>query len=123
VRDNWHRRLDSLDVDMAEVDAFLLEVLNEQVPEDDLGRRLMRFSSRGPAVPQGPFYSVGWHMAVTIERELGRATLLDGMCHGERLLLDYDRAARAIRARDPAARLPLWSEELIQRLRGVAREQ
>jgi hypothetical protein len=42
---------------------------------------------------QGPWYTVGWRMAVAIERHDGRAELIRRMTDPERLLADFNRAA------------------------------
>lgn len=116
VRENWARRLDSLAVDMAAFEAFMDSVLTGELSADEAHRKVFRFiTSEG--VPQGPFYSLGWHMAATIERELGRETLVDGLCRPERLLLDYDVAAATAAARDPDGAPPRWSDALLDRLR------
>jgi hypothetical protein len=116
VTGNWDRRLDSLAVDMAAFEAFADSVLTGDLTAEEAGRKVFRFSSRD-GVPQGALYSLGWHMAVTVERELGRAALIEGMCEPERLLLDYDVAADRITARDPGASLPRWSGAFLDRLR------
>lgn len=116
VRDNWARRLDSLDTDMAAFETFMDSVLTGRMTTAEAHRRVFRFIT-SDGVPQGPFYSLGWHMAATIERELGRETLVDGLCRPERLLLDYDVAAATIAARDPDAAPPRWSDSLLDRLR------
>jgi hypothetical protein len=61
---------------------------------------------------QGPWYVVGWKMAVTIEKELGRPPLIAAMCDPRRLMATYNRAA----ARANAG-LPMWDERLLAALR------
>lgn len=58
---------------------------------------------------QGPWYTVGYVMASTIEKELGRAALIDSMCDGRKLLATYNRAANG-------KPLPRWSDELLRAL-------
>lgn len=74
-------------------------------------------------VPQGAFYTVGWHMSATIERELGRDRLVATLCDPVQLLIDYNGAAKRDRSRRaeldrPETRAPVWSDSLVDRLRG-----
>lgn len=114
-RSAWSARLDSLAFDMVELEAFLLALLEEDLTGDDAGRRGMSFISR-PGAPAGPFYSVGWHMAATVERVLGREAVVAANCEPALLLLAYDRAVMALFQDDPAASLPRWSSRLLERV-------
>ena len=67
---------------------------------------------------QGPWYTVGWLMASTIERELGRPALIASTCDPVGFLADYNHAVARAGAR---AQLPSWPKELIARLRVVQR--
>ncbi len=57
---------------------------------------------------QGPWYTVGWKMAVVVERAFGRAAVVAAVGDPRRLLAEYNRA---VRARHLA--LPLWSDALL----------
>ncbi|MGH7452281.1 MAG: DUF5700 domain-containing putative Zn-dependent protease [bacterium] len=62
---------------------------------------------------QGPRYTVGWKMAVTIEKAYGRAKLIECFCDQSKLLATYNRAAAEYN-RSTAAPLALWSSSLIE---------
>lgn len=113
ARDAWAARLDSLHQDMAELEEFFTAILDGRLTGDDAGRRGMTFLSR-PGSPQAAFYTVGWHMAATIERERGRESVIAAVCDPVRLLLDYQNVAL-----DAQDGLPTWSPGFIQRI-GVA---
>jgi hypothetical protein len=57
---------------------------------------------------QGPWYTVGWKMAVVIEKSYGRGKLIECMCDQRRLLTTYNQAA-AKQNRNSRKPLPLWS--------------
>ncbi|MFO7653378.1 MAG: DUF5700 domain-containing putative Zn-dependent protease [Candidatus Krumholzibacteriia bacterium] len=114
-RSAWSARLDSLASDMVELEDFLLALLEEELTGDDAGRRGMSFITR-PGAPAGPFYSVGWHMAATVERVLGREAVVEADCEPARLLLAYDRAAAVLAQGDPDASLPRWSPGFLERM-------
>jgi hypothetical protein len=67
---------------------------------------------------QGPWYTVGWKMAVTIERHFGRARLIACMLDPRQVLAVYNQAA-AEQDRAGGEQLPLWSPELL-RVLGVS---
>ena len=110
----WQRDLANAPEDMRRMEAFFTDLMNGRLDEEEAYRRGFEFVvSEG--VPQGAFYTVGWLMASTVERELGRARLVVGLCDGRRLLMDYDEAARRAAERG-AAPLPLWSSAFLQRI-------
>jgi Putative zinc dependent peptidase (DUF5700) len=61
---------------------------------------------------QGPWYTLGWLMAATVERDAGRAALVGLLCDPVKLLATYNAAAR----REERARMPVWSDALLARL-------
>jgi hypothetical protein len=64
---------------------------------------------------QGPWYTVGWKMSVTIEKVFGRRSLLAVMCDPRALLRRYNEAV-AVWNGSHAEKLPIWSDRLMGRL-------
>jgi len=62
---------------------------------------------------QGPWYTVGWRMATTVEKVFGRSRLIAEMCEPVRLLAAYNAA---VRVSGRAKELPLWSDSLLARV-------
>ena len=90
---------------MRAVEAFLIAVAKGDLDENQRHEKGMSFFGI-----QGPCYTVGWRMAVTVEQAKGRAELLECMRDMRRLLLSYNDAPKA-------ADLPQWSEELLSAFR------
>jgi hypothetical protein len=112
----WERDLANAARDVRRMESFFLALLDGRMPEEEQSRRGMGFVV-GDSVPQGPFYTVGWLMAATVERQLGRERLVASLCDPRAFLADYQRAARAAN-RAAAKPLPLWSDALLRRLGG-----
>jgi len=64
---------------------------------------------------QGPWYTVGYLMAQTVEVHAGRDKLISVICSPPKLLLSYQDAAQ--KANRAGANLPLWPEHLVSQLR------
>jgi hypothetical protein len=114
IREAWAVRMDSLAADMAALDAFFRAILAGQLTGEEVGRRGFEFINR-PGAPQGAFYSVGWHMAVTVESAFGRPAVIEAVCDPARLVVRYQEAADS----RPGSSLPGWSSTLIQQLRAL----
>lgn len=115
-RAQWDRDYANVEADLRRVEAFLLDVLTgrEQEPQKI---RQRAFSFFGPV--QGPWYTVGYAMASTVERAYGRRVLVESLCDWRNLLRRYNEAAAKHNADAPAAaRLPVWSTDLLARLDG-----
>ena len=107
-RTRWDRDVANAGADVRRLEAFFLDLLDRRLTDPDSTREAaMAFFG-----VQGPWYTVGWIMATTIERTAGRAALVETLCDPPALLRRYNDAAR--RSRAPA--LPLWSEDLLARL-------
>jgi len=106
VREAWRTGTANYAAEFARVERFFTDVLNEKITGDEIGTRA--FELYGLV---GPWYTVGWKMAVTIEEELGREELVRALCRTETLLATYNRAADAHEKRT-GERLPRWSERL-----------
>ncbi len=61
---------------------------------------------------RGPWYIVGYKMAVVMEKQLERAALVQGMTDPRKLLLRYNEAAKRIKSAGKET-LPLWSDPVI----------
>ena len=106
-RARWDRDVANAPADLRRVETFLLDVLERRVTDaDSIGRAGMSFFG-----VQGPWYTLGWVMAATVERSEGRAALVKVLCDPADLLTAYNAAAR----RSHGA-LPLWSDALLARL-------
>jgi hypothetical protein len=68
---------------------------------------------------QGPWYTVGWLMAATIERQFGRTALVATLCAPTQFMSRYNEAARQANA--AGAALPVWDNALVTRLEALRR--
>ena len=110
----WERDLARVGDDVRALEQFWLGMLDGRYPTEEAQRAAaMRFFATD-TVPQGAHYTVGWLMASTIERELGRERLVASLCDARLLLGAYEAAAaRRGVAKEP---LPRWSPTLLRRL-------
>ena len=114
-RERWDRDVARYGEDFRRVERFVLDLGEGRL--DEAKERETGFSFVGE---QGPWYTVGWRMAVTIEKTLGREALVDAFCDTRRLPDAYNRAA-AEHNRTASEKLPLWSSDLAGRLAGAKR--
>jgi hypothetical protein len=109
-RARWDADVAHFEPDLRRVERFLLDVASGRLAGDEASRTGMEFFG-----VQGPWYTVGWRRAATIERAFGRARLISVECDPAALLETYDAAARRMErgGRAPA----VWSDSLIAALR------
>lgn len=100
ARPEWGEESTTFAPRMAQLTAFFREILSGRSTEDAIGSAGMTFFGN-----QGPWYTVGWRMAVTIERRFGRARLIECIADNRRLLATYNAAAAG-------TALPRWSDEV-----------
>ncbi|MGD8376119.1 MAG: hypothetical protein PVF68_08265 [Acidobacteriota bacterium] len=113
-RARWDRDMAAFDRDFHRVREFLEGSLDGSLAGEERDATFRSFYGE-----QGPWYTVGWKMAVTIEQQLGRDALLQAFCDTRELLPAYNRAARQANASLPEP-LPLWPEALVGVLRPSA---
>jgi hypothetical protein len=99
------------DRDLGTLERFFLKILDKRLATDEEIRKA-GFAFFGV---QGPWYTVGYKMAVVVERRYGRATLIECMQDPRELLARYDDAA-AQSNRAGGKRLARWSPELLRRI-------
>ncbi|MGE5233968.1 MAG: DUF5700 domain-containing putative Zn-dependent protease [Acidobacteriota bacterium] len=108
-RARWNRDLGHFATDLRAVESFFLDVLSGKLKDP------AAIEEKGGSFfgTQGPWYTVGYEMAVVVERRFGREALISTMLDPRRLLLLYNRAASE--SRGPGGKtLPLWSASLLQ---------
>jgi hypothetical protein len=108
-RARWDRDVANFAQDLRTVETFFLDIIDGRL-KGEAAINEKGFSFFGV---QGPWYTVGWKMAVLVERTFGRATLIDCMLDPRRLLATYNAAVKKRNAGD----LPLWSKRLLKAVR------
>jgi Putative zinc dependent peptidase (DUF5700) len=102
VRAEWEKQMSRLDANFADVATFFQAVLDGKLAGDTADKRAFELFGF-----VGPWYTVGYRMALVIEKTLGRDALIAAMCDHRHLLATYNRAVR-----QSGERLPLWPERL-----------
>ena len=115
----WDRDVAHAATDVRRLEAFFFGLLDGKLSQEEQTRRGFTFIATD-SVPQGAFYTVGWLMASTVERELGREVLVQSTCDPRRFLEDYRRAAAQAKNAGRGSSLPLWSDTLLARLAAAA---
>lgn len=114
-RERWDRDVANFDGDLKKVERFFLDVLDGRLAaSDEISKVAYSFFG-----VQGPWYTVGWKMSVVVEKRYGRAVLIEGMHHPDRLLATYNRAAKEANGHGGET-LALWSDELLERIGATA---
>jgi hypothetical protein len=113
IRLRWDRDVRHAPHDVRELSAFARAVLDGGITSAD------SVTKRGNSYfgVQGPWYTVGWLMASTVERVLGRRALVATTCDPVALLVAYNEAVSRAGAREG---LPSWPASLIARLKRVS---
>ncbi|MGB7727913.1 MAG: DUF5700 domain-containing putative Zn-dependent protease [Candidatus Acidiferrum sp.] len=107
----WDHDMGNFNADLQSVNDFFLDVLNGKFPSRDaIDEKASSFFGQ-----QGPWYTVGYKMALIVERRFGRAILIETMLDPRELLVLYNQAA-AERNTTGKEHLPLWSEELLKQV-------
>lgn len=108
-RARWDKDILNFNDDFRKIEKFYLDILQQRLTTDE---DIQKVASSFYGI-QGPWYTVGWRMAVTIEKTYGRAKLIECMCDQRKLLSVYNKAA-AKHNRSARQPLALWSSSLIQ---------
>jgi hypothetical protein len=112
VQTRWSHDLANFNADVVSLQQFFLDILDRKlVGKDKIDEKA--FSFFGDA--QGAWYTVGYKMAVIVEKRFGRKMLIDCMLDPRELLARYNQAAEE-RNRDGGEKLALWSPELLQKI-------
>jgi hypothetical protein len=105
-RARWDRDTANVADDFRKLDRFFVDVLTGRLTQaDSIQRTAMAFFG-----VQGPWYTVGWTMARTIELADGRAGLVERICRPDDIVRRYGAAADRVPS---LGRLPRWSDSLL----------
>lgn len=104
IRARWDHDAGNFNADLERVQHFFFDILDHRIPTDSVLVHGMSFFGI-----QGPWYTVGWQMAVTVEKTYGRPRLIAEMCHPVTFLRTYNAAARG-------RGLATWSDSLLTRM-------
>src|SRR5687768_1558445 len=105
-RERWDRDVARFPEDLRKVDAFFRDILTGKLSQEEAQKAASTFYGE-----QGPWYTVGWKMAATIEKALGRDRLVAAACDPRKLLPTYNEAARKL-----GGEMPVWSAEVMRAL-------
>jgi hypothetical protein len=110
-RARWDKDVANFTSDLKVVEKFFFDILENRLSREEMQKTGFSFFGI-----QGPWYTVGWKMAATIEKTYGRAELIECICDQRKLLSTYNKAAAKYtrRTREPLA---LWSESLIKSIK------
>jgi hypothetical protein len=110
-RARWDHDMESFNKDLKTLEKFFLGVIDGRLKtEDAINERAYAFFG-----VQGPWYTVGYKMAVVIEKRQGRARLIECMSDPRQLLATYNRAAAGLNAKEKQ-HLALWSPQLLSKI-------
>lgn len=102
-RDVWDAALATFDGDLLVLTQFFGDVLEGKLIGEAVTQKAMSFFGD----VQGPWYTVGWKMATTIERAFGHARAAACACDRRSLLPSYNAAV--LRA---GLSLPRWPDAI-----------
>lgn len=111
VKEAWSAGMGSISADSEAIQKFFTNILDGALTEEQITQQAIKFYGI-----TGPWYTVGYSIATTIERAEGRAKLLECYMDPRLLLPTYNRAATKMNK--GGAKLPIWPEDLSRRMMG-----
>jgi Putative zinc dependent peptidase (DUF5700) len=123
LKDNWARGEREFNEDLGKVSEFFLQVLHGKLQGDAIDQKGFEFFGL-----QGPWYTVGYKMAVMVEKRYGRAALIDCMRDRRLLLVRYNGAAKEMNQATQQSGgmgggrlLALWPSEVLEATQAPAK--
>ena len=98
----WRKEMANYDANFATLQSFFLDIASKKLTGDAAAKRASDFYSL-----LGPWYSVGYKMATTIEQAFGRDAVIAAFCDQRTLLPAYNRAVDKL-----GVKLPKWDSRL-----------
>jgi hypothetical protein len=110
-RMRWDKDMSRFNSDLKEVEEFLMNILKGRLKtEEEIKKKGFAFFGI-----QGPWYTVGYKMAVMVEKSYGRSKLIECMMDPRILLSTYNKAAAEYNSKNKD-KLATWSLELLKGL-------
>jgi Putative zinc dependent peptidase (DUF5700) len=110
-RERWDKDVANFNSDLKTVEKFLLELSKGKLSEEKANETARSFYGI-----QGPWYTVGWQMAVVIETTYGRKKLIEVMCDRRKLLATYNKALTRYNSVN-GNNLQPWSRDFLKKLK------
>ena len=110
----WDLEAERFDTDLYAVNQFFLDTVHGDLRNDAVAHEGSIFFGY-----RGPWYTVGYRMAVTIERGLGRPALVATLADPREFVARYNEAAVNENAKN-GGHLPLFSAEILKAVRAVS---
>ena len=108
----WERDVANFNGDLKTLEKFFLELEAGRFSEEKEIETARAFYGEA----QGAWYTIGWQMAVVIEKTFGRARLIEVFCDQRKLLPTFNKAVKKYN-RQNKTNLASWSKKLIEKLR------
>jgi hypothetical protein len=109
VQQNWELGMKNFDQDLERLNEFFLQVLDGHLKDEAANQKAYTFFGD----IQGPWYTVGYRMAVLVETRYGRAALIECMLDRRLLLARYNQAAEELNV-SGIGHVALWSPEVLK---------
>jgi Putative zinc dependent peptidase (DUF5700) len=116
IQRTWDLEAEHFADNVEELNQFFLDTLHGDLRNDAVLHESRVFFGYGV----GPWYTVGYRMAVTIEREFGRTALVATYADPRQFVARYNEAAEAENAKN-GGNLPLFSAEILKAVEGENR--
>ena len=104
----WDLEIERFAANLDELNQFFLDIIHGDLRNDAVAHEGSIFFGY-----RGPWYTVGYRMAVTIEREFGRPELIATFADPRRFVARYNEAAGRENAKD-GGHLPLFSPAILE---------
>lgn len=103
----WNASISDL-TGFRDIETYIRDVRDKRITDpDSITRKSFDFYGN-----QGPWYTVGWTMASSVERAFGRPHLIPLLCDPVALMRSYNEAAPRLGVH--GRQLPRWSEDVLQ---------
>jgi hypothetical protein len=105
---DWDLEMGLVGEQLQDVNQFFIDTIRGDLRNDAVAHEASTFFGY-----RGPWYTVGYLMATTIEKQLGRAALVDTLKDPRQFVARYNEAASARNAKG-GEKIPLFSSEVLE---------